>query len=182
MLFIFHRDFGKWAWCIWRMRNQLISWAKTHNLHQTWVPGLEFWTWRNLACAAFRTYRSMNFSIFLGYLARPPGFSRIMDTWKLLAECILVWVLGHAGRILWSYLHDLCDHDIQTWYQGGRRLRIYFLRALFGYYYTQNCQIILFNSSQIPPDGNEISSALSGVYHRMMKSEILLFGNSWIFC
>jgi hypothetical protein len=73
--FYFHGDFGKWAWCIWWIRNQLIAWANTHNLHQTRVPRLEFGTWRNPACAAFRTYQSMDSYIFLGYPAHPPEFS-----------------------------------------------------------------------------------------------------------
>jgi hypothetical protein len=28
--FYFHRDFGKWASCFWRIRNQLITWTNTH--------------------------------------------------------------------------------------------------------------------------------------------------------
>jgi hypothetical protein len=43
--------------------NQLIARANTCYLPQTRVPELEFGTWRNLACATFRTYQSMNFSI-----------------------------------------------------------------------------------------------------------------------
>jgi hypothetical protein len=43
--------------------NQLIAWANTHYLLQTWVHGLEFGIWSNPACAAFRTYQSMNSSI-----------------------------------------------------------------------------------------------------------------------
>jgi hypothetical protein len=45
------------------------------SLHQTRVLRLEFGTWCNPACAIFRTYRSMDSSIFLGYAACPPGFS-----------------------------------------------------------------------------------------------------------
>jgi hypothetical protein len=94
-----------------------------------------------------------------------------MDTEKLLAECILVRILGHAGWILMSYLHDLgnhdiqtCYHGIQTCYQGGRGLRIF--NSLFGCCNTQNCRVTLFNSSQIHPDGSKMLSALSSVYHR----------------
>jgi hypothetical protein len=53
---------------------------------------------------------------------RPPGFSSYHGYGKLLAERIHVRILGHAGRILRSYLHDLCDHDIQAFYRGGRGL------------------------------------------------------------
>jgi hypothetical protein len=63
MLSIFHRDFGKWAWCFWRIRNQLIAWTNTHYLHQNLVLGLKFGTWRNLACAIFRSYQRMKSSI-----------------------------------------------------------------------------------------------------------------------
>jgi hypothetical protein len=40
------------------------------------------------------------------------------------------------------------------------------LRALFGSYNTWNHRVTLLNLSQIPPDGSEMSSLLSGVFHR----------------
>jgi hypothetical protein len=43
--------------------NQLIAWENTCYLLQTRVPGLEFGTWRNPACVAFRTYQSIDSSI-----------------------------------------------------------------------------------------------------------------------
>jgi hypothetical protein len=50
--------------------NQLIAWANTRYLLQTQVPGLEFGTWHNPACAAFRTYQSIDSCICLGYPVR----------------------------------------------------------------------------------------------------------------
>jgi hypothetical protein len=35
-----------------------------------------------------------------------------------------VCIHHHAGRILRSYLHDLCDHGVQSCYCGGRGLGI----------------------------------------------------------
>jgi hypothetical protein len=122
--------------------NQLIAWANTRYLLQTRVPGLEFGTWRNPACAAFRTYQSMDFGISKGTQCIPLGFSLYGGYRNLLAERIRVWILGHPGRILRSYLHDLCDHGIQTCYRGGRGLRIWILlRTLFGCYNTQNYRV-----------------------------------------
>jgi hypothetical protein len=69
-------------------------------------------------------------------------FLHIMDTEKVLAERIRVRILGHTGRILRSYLHDLYDHDIQTYYRGGRGLKIFFLRALFSCFNTKNCRVL----------------------------------------
>jgi hypothetical protein len=46
----------------------------------------------------------------------PPGFSSYHGYGNLLAHRIYVHILGHAGRILMSYLDDLCDHDIQAFY------------------------------------------------------------------
>jgi hypothetical protein len=43
--------------------NQWIAGANTCYLLQIRVPRLELGTWRNSACAAFRTYQSMNSSI-----------------------------------------------------------------------------------------------------------------------
>jgi hypothetical protein len=63
---------------------------------------------------------------------------------------MVVQILGHAGRILRSYLHDLCDHGIQTFYHSGRGPRIYFSRALFGCYNTQNCRVHFFTGKSLP--------------------------------
>jgi hypothetical protein len=52
------------------------------------------------------------------------GFSLYLGYGKLPAQRIHVRILGHAGRILRSYLHDLCDHGIQACYRGGHGLRI----------------------------------------------------------
>jgi hypothetical protein len=53
---------------------------------------------------------------------RPPGFSLYRGYRNLLAERIHVRILGHAGQIPRSYLHDLCDHDIQAFYRDERGL------------------------------------------------------------
>jgi hypothetical protein len=45
---------------------------------------------------------------------RPPGFSPRRRHGKLLVERIQVRILGHIGRILGSYLHDL----FQSWHSG----------------------------------------------------------------
>jgi hypothetical protein len=92
-------------------------------------------------------------------------FLRIVDTEKVLAEHILVQILGHAGQIPRSYLSDLCDHDIQKFYRGGRGLRIYFSRALFGGYNTQNCRVLLFTYKSLQMRV-KCQVRLSGVYHR----------------
>jgi hypothetical protein len=110
-------------------------------LLQTRVPELEFGIWRNPAHAAFRTYQSMSSSISYGTQCANQDFFSYCGYGNLLAERIRVWILGHAGRILRSYLHDLCDHSIQT-YCSGRSLRISILsRALFGCYNTWNYRV-----------------------------------------
>jgi hypothetical protein len=78
----------------------------------------------------------------------PPGFSSYRGYGNLLVERIHVRILGHAGRILRSYLHDLCDHGIQACYRGGRGLRIKYLsRALFGCLSTRNDRVAFLNFS-----------------------------------
>jgi hypothetical protein len=72
---------------------------------------------------------------------RPPGFSLYRGYINLLAERIHVRILGHAGRIMRSYFHDLYDHGIKTCYHGGRSLRINLSRALFGCFNTQNYRV-----------------------------------------
>jgi hypothetical protein len=57
---------------------------------------------------------------------RPPGFSSYRGYGNLQAEHIRVWILGHAGWILRSYLHHLCDHGIQACYPSGHDLIIHF--------------------------------------------------------
>jgi hypothetical protein len=65
-----------------------------------------------------------------------------------------VRILGHAGRILRSYLHDLCDHGIQAYYRGRCGSRIFFLsRALFGYLSTQNNWVAFSTSRESLPMG-----------------------------
>jgi hypothetical protein len=60
-----------------------------------------------------------------------------------------VRILGHAGWILRSYLHDLCDHGIQACYCGGRGLRIKFLsRALFGCFSARNHRVAFSTSRE----------------------------------
>jgi hypothetical protein len=44
----------------------------------------------------------------------PPGFFSHHGYGNLLTERIHVRILGHAGWILRSYLHDLCNHGIQA--------------------------------------------------------------------
>jgi hypothetical protein len=85
---------------------------------------------------------------------RPLIFSSYRGYGKLLVECIHVHILGLAGRILRSYLHDLCDHDIQACYHGERGLRIKFLsRALFGYFSAQNHWVAFSTSRESLPMG-----------------------------
>jgi hypothetical protein len=60
---------------------------------------------------------------------RPLGFSLYPRYGKLLAERILVRILGHEGWILMSYFHDICNHGIQTCYRGGHGLRINIFRV-----------------------------------------------------
>jgi hypothetical protein len=50
---------------------------------------------------------------------RPPGFSSYHGYGNLLVERIHARILGHAGRIPRSYLHDFCDHDIQVLYHDN---------------------------------------------------------------
>jgi hypothetical protein len=84
----------------------------------------------------------------------PPGFSSYRGYDKLLAERIHVHILGHAGRILRYYLHDLCDHDIQSCYYGGHGLRIKFLlRALFGCFRAWNHRVAFSTSRESLPMG-----------------------------
>jgi hypothetical protein len=84
----------------------------------------------------------------------PPGFSSYHGYDKLLAERIHVRILGHAGWILRSYLHDLCDHDIQACYHGRRDLIIKFLsRALFGCFSARNHRVAFSTSRESLPMG-----------------------------
>jgi hypothetical protein len=84
----------------------------------------------------------------------PPGFSSYHGYGNLLAERIHVCILGHAGRILRSYLHDLCDHGIQAFYRGGHGLRIKILsRALFGCFNARNHQVVFLISRKSLPMG-----------------------------
>jgi hypothetical protein len=65
-----------------------------------------------------------------------------------------VRIQGHAGQILRSYLHDLCDLGIQACYHGGRGLRIKFLlRGLFGCFSAQNHQVAFSTSHESLPMG-----------------------------
>jgi hypothetical protein len=41
-----------------------------------------------------------------------------------------------------SYLHDLYDHGIQTFYRGGHRSEKFSLSALFGCWNAQNCRVL----------------------------------------
>jgi hypothetical protein len=98
--------------------NQLIARAKTCYLLQTQVPRLEFGTWRNPIFLPHLELTKTWIPVFL----RVPSVSTeiflcIVDTEILLAERIHVRILGHAGRIMRSYLHNLYDHDIQAFYR-----------------------------------------------------------------
>jgi hypothetical protein len=85
---------------------------------------------------------------------RPPGVSSYRGYKNLLAEHIRVQILGHAGRILRSYLDDLCDHDIQACYHDGCGLRIQFLtRALFGCFNARNLHVVYSTSRKSLPMG-----------------------------
>jgi hypothetical protein len=66
----------------------------------------------------------MNSSLFLKVPSVSAGIFFVRGYEKILAERILVRILGHAGWIQRSYLHDLCDHNIRTFYRVGRGLRI----------------------------------------------------------
>jgi hypothetical protein len=67
--------------------------------------------------AAFRTYKDM-IPVFLRVPSASSGiFSSYRGYGNLLAERIHVRILGHAGRILRSYLHNLCNHGIQDFYR-----------------------------------------------------------------
>jgi hypothetical protein len=137
--------------------NKLIAWANTCYLLQTRVPGLEFGTWRNPAHAAVRTYRSIYSSISLGYPVRPPGFSSYRGYGILLAERIHVRILGLAGWIPRSYLHDLYDHDIQAYDRDIRGLRIhFFIESLVWLFHNPKFSSCLFNWLQITPDGSKM--------------------------
>jgi hypothetical protein len=48
-------------------------------------------------------------------VARSRGTGRVQYK---LEERIHVHILGHAGQILRSYLHDLYDHGIQAFYRN----------------------------------------------------------------
>jgi hypothetical protein len=97
--------------------------------------------------ATFRTYKSM-------YPVCPSGFSSYRGYGKLLEERSHMRILGHAGRILRSYLHDLCDHNIQACYRSGRILRIQFLLgALFGYFGARNHRVAFSTSRESLPMG-----------------------------
>jgi hypothetical protein len=83
---------------------------------------------------------------------RLPGFSLYDGYGKLLAERIHVRIIGLAGQILRSYLHNLCDHSIEACYLGGRGLRIKFLsRALFGCFSAQNHRVAFSTSRESLP-------------------------------
>jgi hypothetical protein len=85
---------------------------------------------------------------------RPPRFSLYRGYRNLLADCIRVRILGHAGWILRSYLHDICDHGIQACYHGGRGLRIQLLpRASFGCFNAQNLRVAYSTSRKSLPMG-----------------------------
>jgi hypothetical protein len=108
----------------------------------------------------------------------PPGSSLYHGYRNLIAERIRVRILGHVGRILRSYLHDLCDHGILTCYLCGRGSRIcIFPEPCLAVTIPKIIGLILFDSHQIPPDGSEMSSLLSGVCHQY-EVEFLLHQNS----
>jgi hypothetical protein len=82
------------------------------------------------------------------------GISSYCTYGKLLAERIHVRILGHAGRILGSYLYDLCNHDIQECYRDERGLRIKFLsKALFGCFSVRNHRVAFSTSRESLPMG-----------------------------
>jgi hypothetical protein len=84
----------------------------------------------------------------------PPGFSLYCGYENLLAERIHVRILGHAGRIMRSYLHDHCEHCIQASYRDGRGLRIQILsRVLFGYFNARNLWVVYSTSQKSLPMG-----------------------------
>jgi hypothetical protein len=74
-----------------------------------------------------------------------------MDTTKLISRCIHVRIVGHAGWILRSYLHGLCDHDIQACYRGLRIKKL--SRALFGYFSSRNNRVAFSTSRESIPMG-----------------------------
>jgi hypothetical protein len=86
---------------------------------------------------------------------RSPGFSSYRGYGNLLAERIHVHILGHAGQILRSYLHDLCDYGIQACYHGKHGLRIQFFlsRPLFDCFNARNPRVVDSASRKSLPMG-----------------------------
>jgi hypothetical protein len=84
------------------------TYFKLKPLDLSLVPGLTQYF------AAFRTYKERIPVILREPSASTRIFLRIIDMERLLAEHIQVLILGYAGWILRSYLHDLYDHDIQA--------------------------------------------------------------------
>jgi hypothetical protein len=86
---------------------KLATYFKLKSPDSNSVPGV------TQSFAAFRTYKYMDSSISKGTQCVHQDFSSYRGYRNLLAKRIHVRILGHAGRILRSYLHDLCDRDIQ---------------------------------------------------------------------
>jgi hypothetical protein len=83
-------------------------------------------------------------------------FSSYRGYGNLLAKRIHVRILGHAGWILRSYLHDLCDRDIQAFIAMTRLEDHNFVVShvwLFQYPKSLGCFLQLV---EIPPDGSEL--------------------------
>jgi hypothetical protein len=104
--------------------NQLIALAKNLLPTSNSSLRLKFGTWRYPAFSHIEDLQRRGFQYFVGYPVCPPRFFSYRGYINLLVERIHVHILGHAGRILRSYLHDLSDHDIQAFYRDRCSLRI----------------------------------------------------------
>jgi hypothetical protein len=95
-------------------RGQLTTGADTCHLLQTQSPGLESGTWSNPIFCHIYDLQRKNSSNSQGTQCVHQDFSSHRRHGKLLAERIQVRILGHTGRILRSYLHDL----FQSWHSS----------------------------------------------------------------
>jgi hypothetical protein len=99
---------------------------KNHiNLLKTQVSYSNLVYWSNSVWATEVLSNSeFQLNVLRGPNASVEIFYHIVDMDILLAERILVRVLGLTWWILGSYLHVLCEHKIQIFYRGGRGLKI----------------------------------------------------------
>jgi hypothetical protein len=97
----------------------------------------------------------------------PPGFSLYRGYEKITSRvysCASTRPCGTNPEVLpsWS-LRPRHSDMLSRW---TRSENINLSRSLLGCCNTQDCWVNLLSFSQIPPDGSEMSSLLSSVYHR----------------